>query len=509
MRAGDQDETIGFLSRPQAYPAGAGEVRRVETHISVVFLAGDRAYKLKRAVKLPCLDFTLPELRRAACLAEVEVNRRTAPGIYLGVVALTRGEEGGLKLGGGGEAVDWLVEMARFDEDTLFDRLAVKGALGRDHMEDLAEVIAGFHQRAERRRDRGGRSAVAAVIENSAQCFAECAGGILDRERVGELTAASRRAVQSRAALLDGRAGGGQARLCHGDLHLRNIFLLDGKPTLFDGIEFDRDFATIDVLYDLSFLLMDLDHRDLRRLANIAFNRYMDVTGDVGGLGALPLFLSMRAAIRSHVAAAAVPGAPDAESQRSAAAAYLGQAHRYLAPVEPRLVAVGGLSGSGKSRLARELAPFIGAAPGALVARSDAVRKRLAGVPLLSRLGAEGYSEEMSKRTYATVFEDAAAALEAGHSAIADCVFADPEQRAEIAAVAAAAGVPFQGIWVAAPLEVRERRVSSRKRNVSDATAEIARRQLDYDIGEMEWPRVDSSGPRDDTLAAGLRLLGL
>ncbi len=301
----DQGEVIAFLSRPQAYGSGASAVERLETHVSVIFLTGDRAYKLKRAVRFPYLDFSTSALRRAACEAEVALNRRTAPGMYLGVVAVTREPGGGLRLGGDGAPVDWLVKMTRFDQDTLFDHLARLGALDRAAMEDLADAVARLHGEAEERVRGGGHAGMGVIVDGNAETFAECANGVLDPVKVERLNGSTRRALDGCAALLDARRAGGRVRHCHGDLHLRNIFRTDGKPTLFDAIEFNPVLSDIDVLYDLAFLLMDLDHRGLRRLASIALNRYLDITGDTAGLGALGLFLSVRAAIRSHVEAAA------------------------------------------------------------------------------------------------------------------------------------------------------------------------------------------------------------
>ena len=508
----DQGEIIAFLSRPRAYGAGASAVERLETHVSVIFLTGERAYKLKRAVRFPYLDFSTSALRRAACEAEVAVNRRTAPGMYLGVVAVTREPGGGLRLGGGGAPVDWLVEMTRFDQDTLFDRLARLGALDRPAMEDLADAIARLHGEAEKRVRGGGHAGMGVIVDGNAETFAECANGVLDPVKVERLNVATRRALDGCAALLDARRAGGRVRHCHGDLHLRNIFRMDGKPTLFDAIEFNPVLSEIDVLYDLAFVLMDLDHRGLRRLASIALNRYLDVTGDTAGLGALGLFLSVRAAIRSHVEAAAAATRTDrAEARRSRAEsrAYLDRALAYLAPAAPVLVAVGGFSGTGKSRLARELAPFLGPPPGARVVRSDVIRKRLAGVDLLARLGPEGYSAAMTERTYGTLYEEARTALEAGYAVIADAVFARPGQRRAVAEISARTHVPFHGLGPEAPLEARQRRVTVRRRNVSDADAGLVRAQAAYDVGEIDWERIDSSGPKDETLGRGRALIGL
>ena len=507
----DQGEIIAYLSRSDTY-GGGDTVGRVETHVSEIFLAGARAYKLKRAVKFPYLDFSTPDMRRAACEAEVSINRRTAPAIYRGVIPVTRGAEGALRLNGAGATVDWLVEMTRFDEDTLFDRLARQGALDRHVMEEVAEAVARLHEEAERRTDGDGADAIAALIESNARSFAECPAGIFDGALVERLEAETRQVLGRLRPLLRARAAEGRVRRCHGDLHLRNICLLDAKPTLFDAIEFSEALANIDVFYDLSFLLMDLDHRNLRHLANVTLNRYLDITGDVGGLAALPLFLSLRAAIRAHVDVAAVGDAwPDEEAAEcvAGARAYLERAIAYLAPPPPRLVAVGGLSGSGKSRLARELASFVGPAPGARVVRSDIARKHLAGVSALTRLGSEGYTPALTRRTYEAVCRQAQIGLEAGHAVIADAVFARPAQRHAIARVAALAGVPFEGLWLEAPAPVMESRISGRRRDVSDATSEILRNQLAYKVGKLTWQRLETSGERENTVDRAKTLLGV
>jgi len=514
MHVEDQDNVIALLSRPDTYAARTGAtgttVDLVETHVSVVFLTQDRAYKLKRSVVFPYLDFSTADRRRRFCEAEVRFNSRTAPGIYLGVVPVSRNNDGGLALDGDGEPVDWLVEMRRFDEDTLFDRLADRGVLDRYAMEDLGDSIARFHYDAERLTDAGGRDATAAIIANNEQSFAEIPPGLLDADAVERVTAASRRALDACGALLDRRRADGLVRHCHGDLHLRNIFLYEGRATLFDAIEFNEDFANIDVLYDLAFLIMDLDCREFRDLASILLNRYLDVTGDAEGLAALPLFLSMRAAVRSHVDAMACTDQSDAHEAgvlRDRARHYLEKAEEYLAPAEPMLVAMGGLSGSGKSRLAREFAASLAPAPGARVVRSDSTRKRIAGAPLGSRLGPGGYTPEMTNRTFEAVYEEARVALAAGHSVIADTVFAGPQQRAAIARVAEDAGVPFQGFWLEAQPDIMMERVTNRKRNVSDATAPIVRMQLEYELGDIDWHRIDSSGSKENTMRQCVKVM--
>lgn len=510
-----QVDVIAFLSGPAAFGAVNEPVEIVETHVSVVFLCQDRVLKLKRAVTFPYLDFSTPEKRKIACEAEVRINSRTAPSIYKGVVAVTREADGTLTVGGVGEPVDWLVDMHRFDEDTLFDRLARTGGLGRVMIEDLADSIAKFHQSAEIRENAGGAGGIGLIIDNSDQCFAASGEGILDPLDTEKLTALSKQALDANAELLDRRRDLGRVRHCHGDLHLRNICLIEDQPTLFDGIEFNEEFANIDVLYDLAFLVMDLEHRGLTRLTNIVLNRYLDVTGegaaDAGGLRVISLFLSMRAAIRSHVDLAQVKTLSDpvkAQARAKESADYLKMALDFLKPSSPKLIAVGGLSGSGKSRMARELAPHIGPAPGARILRTDSIRKRLADVPLTSRLGPEGYTPEMTERTYQAMLDEVAEALAAGRTAIADAVFANVEERIAVAEIAERAGVPFVGLWLEAPPDVMAKRVSERKRNVSDADAGVLEKQLTYDLGPVDWRRIDSSRPKEKTLKAGIAAIG-
>lgn len=500
----DQRGVIRFLSRPAAFGGGCRRVDREDTHISRVFLCGDRALKLKRAVRYPYLDFSTVDRRRAACEAEVAVNARTAPGLYRGAVGVTQRADGTLALGGRGVVVDWVVDMNRFDRESLFDRKAVRGELDRRLMEDLADIVARFHEEAPIRRDVDATRALAATIDTNRRCLTPYVGTLFDQADVERLNDTTHRAFSRCRRLLMRRRRRGCVRSCHGDLHLRNIFLLDGVPTLFDAIEFNEDFSQIDVLYDLAFLLMDLEHRNLRGLASMVLNRYLDVTGDGGGFAALPLFLSLRAAIRAHVCAA------DVVSHRSTrhrervgreAADYLARAIGYLCPSSPRLVAVGGLSGTGKSRLARCLAPDVGTPPGARVVRSDVIRKRLGGVSLVERLPSSAYSDDMTTRTYRALYSEARAALRAGRSVIADAVFARPGQRQRIADVALCLGVPFDGLWLDAPRAVMERRVSERPRNVSDATIAVVQRQIAYDVGGVRWSRIDSSGPKEATLA--------
>ncbi|MBX6324058.1 MAG: phosphotransferase, partial [Rhodospirillaceae bacterium] len=319
----EQEPVLAALGRPQTYGPGVDAVERIDTHAAVVFLAGPRAYKVKRAVRLPYLDYATVERRRAALETELALNRAMAPRLYLAVQPVTRAPDGSLRLGGDGPAVDWVLVMRRFEQETLFDRLAQRGALTPRLLTALTDEIVRFHDEAPPRPEHGGRTGIAAILDINERSFAALPPDALDPHTVRALNDASRAALAGVGALLEERRRGGRVRLCHGDLHLRNICFLDGRPTLFDRIEFSDLLACVDVLYDLSFLLMDLDHRGLGAAANLVFNRYLDRRDEADGLPALPLFISMHAAVRAHVGALEAARQADPAPVRRDARAYL------------------------------------------------------------------------------------------------------------------------------------------------------------------------------------------
>jgi aminoglycoside phosphotransferase family enzyme/predicted kinase len=493
MGADDQAEVIRFLEAPSTH--GEAAVERLDTHASVVVLAGARAWKLKRAVRYDYLDFSTPERRRAMCERELQTNRRTAPALYRGVVAITRQPDGRLALGGQGPAVDWVIEMTRFDGEGLFDRLAARGALALDLMAPLAASIATMHASAEPRPDHGGRAGMAWTVDGNAAAFA-AEPRLFDAGEAQRLTRAAIAQLDRHGWRLDRRRDAGLVRQCHGDLHLRNIVLLDGVPTPFDAIEFNDDIACIDVIYDIAFLLMDLWRRRLPRHANAVLNAYLRHGTDLDGLALLPLFLSCRAAIRAKTsaAAAALASAGDRRQELGRTAGeYLTMAAALLRPPPPALVAVGGFSGSGKSTLARDLAPFVGAVPGAVTIRTDEIRKRICGVDPLTPLGADGYAPAVSRQVYAAAGEQAAQVIAAGHAAVVDGVFARSQDREAIERVATGAGVSFAGIWLDAPAATLCQRVGERRGDPSDADAGVIRAQLAAGAGDIAWPQLDAS----------------
>ena len=503
----EQNETVAFLSEGASYGLPGAAVEQIVTHCSRIFLVGDRAYKLKRAVRFSYLDYSTLTQRERFCRAELALNRRTAPDIYLRLRRVTRTAAGNLALDSEGAAVDWLLEMRRFREEDLFDRMAAARRLTPALMRDLADEIFAFHRDAEIVPDRGGAAALERTLSINHDNLA-LASPPLDRGAIDRLRQASSALLAKVGALLDARRRAGKVRRCHGDLHLRNICLHDGRPMLFDCIEFNDDFACIDVIYDLAFLLMDLVQCGLDAYANLVFNRYLDRGDESDALAALPLFLSARAAVRAHVMGMLVStGTPEQAAAAAASAqAYLALALALLKPSPPRLIALGGLSGTGKSSVAQSLAPSFGPAPGARLLRSDVLRKRLAGVAPEIALPRESYSLAAAQRVYAALDREAAAALAAGYTAIVDATFLREEERQAIEAAANAAGVPFVGLWLEAPREVLTRRIAARRGDASDADRAVLDWQLGLDPGAIRWHRVDAAGDLADTIAAARAL---
>jgi hypothetical protein len=508
-----QNKVLEFLEKPASYSPAPATVGRIETHASIVFLAGDFAYKVKRSVKYPFLDFSTLAKRHAACLNELRVNRRTAPQLYLEVIPVTLGKSGALRLGGEGEPVEWVLRMRRFDQEALYDRMAEEGRLELVTMPRLAAVIQAFHAAADRALspEQAVPPLAAILSDNEKELSADAE--VASHDAAIGFARESRDRLAALMPLLQARARGGYVRHCHGDLHLRNIVEIDGTPVLFDAIEFDDRLATIDVLYDLAFLLMDLGKRGLPAHANAVLNAYLDADGSTGnliGLATLPLFLSMRAAIRAKVELlrARMAARAEAEAVRDEARAYFALAQKFLTPVPSRLIAIGGLSGSGKSAIARAIAPWLGAFPGAVIIRSDVERKRLFGVAPQDRLPSPAYAPEVSDQVYAMTRKRAMMALLGGQTAIVDAVHAKPEERKEVAALAATLGVPFTGLWLDAPAKIMRDRVAARAGDVSDATPCVVEEQLGYDIGPQSFAVVDAGRPLEQVAADCLQRIG-
>ena len=506
----DQSEVVDFLASGAGRGPPADEI--IETHGARVFLCGDVAYKLKRAVWFPYMDFSSIGKRQAYCRAEVRLNRRTAPDFYLDAVPVVRDAAGALALNGAGEPLDWVVVMRRFEQDALFDRLAQRGALDEDLIESLADTVARFHGAAEPLSAVDFAAGMERVIAGNEASLNAIPSDVFPAAEVSDLQRRCIDLFDDRAHdILQRRGWSGFVRQCHGDLHLKNIFLSDGRPVLFDCIEFDPGLAQIDVFYDLAFLLMDLEFREMRGAANVLLNRYVARTGDYGGVALLPLFMAVRAVIRAHVTAATAETRNDAPFRtklHDEARAYFELAKHIVKPASSGLIAIGGLSGSGKSLLARSIAPSIGGAVGALVVRSDVIRKQMFDADLFERLAEAAYSKEYSRKVYARLVEICTMALGGNRWVVADAVFGDPVERAAVQAAARDRGLPFTGIWLDVPEPVQRQRLANRRHDVSDASPEIGKKQRSGIRPPDDWQVVDAGGTPDGTTAAVLEILG-
>jgi aminoglycoside phosphotransferase family enzyme/predicted kinase len=504
-----QTETLEFLSRLAAAPAMRG--KRFDTHSASIFLIDDRAYKLKRAVRFPFLDYSTLEKRRHACEQELLVNLPNAPSIYIGVKPITRDGDGSLAIDGHGTVVDWVLQMNRFDERQTLDILVPANRFDSDSADELGRIIASMHQHA---LPADGHEWLTSIPVYLSQAVEALTTGPLKtpKEEVAFFEKAFRDRLEALMPRLDARARRGLVRRCHGDLHLGNIVMIDRKPLLFDAVEFDERIATIDIMYDIAFLLMDFIKLNRSALATIALNRYLVETTTLNnqdGLEALALFMTLRAAIRAHVTAARAERLHPSEQGRTLvdARSYFELAKTLLDPPQPRLIAIGGLSGTGKSALARSLASHVKPEPGAIVLRSDVQRKLLAGIAETEQLPASYYTKQSSEQLYSHLRKQAAEILSYGHSVIVDAVHATPEERLAVEQVAATMNIAFKGLFLTADSHVRERRVVGRINDASDATPDIVKLQQSYDLGAVGWALIDANGSESQTLNKAISLL--
>ena len=321
-----QRGTVAFLADPKSYGDGTDKVTQVATHCSVVFLVGDHAYKLKRAIRFASVDYTTRLRRAQACQAELVLNRRTAPAMYLGVRTIVRAPDGTLGFDGPDQPVDHVVVMRRFAQRDQFDRMADDDRLSAELLHSLGHTVARFHLAAPPSRAFGGAHGLRAAVEENHRELLRVAAP-LRATALPVLRGRTLAALEALAPVLDRRRDTGAVRRGHGDLRLANICLFAGRPTLFDCLEFDESLGTIDRLHDLAFLLMDLHLRGGARLAAPAFASYQEMAGDPEAGLVLPLFLAVRAATRSY----ALAGSALRQTDPHEAARRMADARRHLA----------------------------------------------------------------------------------------------------------------------------------------------------------------------------------
>lgn len=498
MKGGSEGaRLIEALRNRAAYSHETGAIRVIETHISWILLTGDYAYKIKKPVDFGFLDFSTLERRRHFCEEEVRLNRRFAPDIYLDVVRITA-SDGGPQVGGSGKAIEYAVRMRQFDADGLLSTRADAGRLDAADIDALADVIGHFHRQAVAADPvwpYGEAGDIRHWSEENFDHIEPLVEEVTLRHRIHAIKAWTREAWQHLNPLMRERKQQGYVRECHGDLHLGNIALVDDRITPFDCIEFNPLLRWIDVMNELAFILMDLLQRRLDSHYWRLLNRYLQYTGDYGGLALLRYYIVYRAMVRVKVALLSPRDEKDPQAEarcREAILSHTRLAERCIRPMQPMLMLTHGYSGSGKSHFSTRLAEE----EGAIHLRSDIERKRLfgleAGDSSGSGLGSGIYSAHASRKTYFQLAEVAERVLDAGFDVVVDAAFLQREQRALFLKLAQKRDVPLMIFDYRADAAVLSDRIQSRAQDPSEATTEVLRQQMETaePIDENEKARV-------------------
>lgn len=499
----DQSDIIKALSTPAIYGKNVKKVTKMESHIALIFLAGDMVYKLKRAVIYPTVDFSSPEKRKLACIAEMKRSTVYAPHLIIGIKPIRRLKNGKIRIGGHlGQEVDTVIVERRIPQKHLLDFLLPSPSFDRFETMDLAEQLAELHTKAKTFRSKWGVSAIRSLIlniETTLGYFPE----IFNPVKVNSLTHASLDMLKQHERLITFRQKTGRVKKCHGDLSLSNIAYDKKRFLFFSPIEYNENLDCIDTLYDLAYVTMDLEMKGLRRLSNILFNHYMSYMNDIEGFPLFPLYQSLRASFRATVYAKRTALLSGEEKRKATlhAKEYFALARRFMADFKPILIACGGLSGSGKSRIAREIGGVMAPAPGAVILRDDVIKKQITGLAPHQRFNKTLDTPAFEKIVYDVLRQQATTALRTGACVIVDALFNDAVQRKGIEKLAQKMGIPFLGLWMDAPLNVRTMRVKRRKRNPSDIRKEDElESQLNLKTGKISWKIVDTSGTKEETM---------
>jgi len=462
------------LREPACYPHRVDRVELIETHISWVFLAGDYAYKVKKPVNLGFLDFSTLDKRRFYCGEELRLNRRTAPGLYLDMLPIVE-SPGGPRVGGTGEAIEYALRMRRFPQEALADGMARRGGLRSAEIDAIAAAIAAFHAAipaAARDAEYGSAAHVAAPALANFEQLGRLVADPAESARLAQLRAWTLGEGARLREVLAARKRDGFVRECHGDLHLGNIAFLDGRPVPFDCLEFNPELRWIDVMNEVAFLAMDLLEHRLGPAAWRFLNAYLETTGDYAGVRVLRYYLVYRAMVRAKIACirSLQPGPGEAVQGRAHReyGEYLALAGSLATPARPALVAMHGLSGSGKTTVAQKMLEALGM----VRVRSDVERKRLHGLAAGTRTRAEPlggiYSPAGTRLTYERLKQAARDIVESGYGAIVDAAFLRRAERDEFRSLARELGAPFLIVSCRAPEAALRGRVVRREAAMSD-----------------------------------------
>ena len=508
-----QKETIEALLNPKLYPAKwrVKSVKMVQSHIAFLFMVGDYVFKLKRAVLMSDIDFSTPSKRRLACVQEMKRSTIYAPNLVLGVRSVRRLSNGRICIGGkAGEEIDTVIVMHRLSSKDILGNVVPTEKFGRFEAMDLAEQIAELHSKAKTFRTKWNVATVQQIILETEKVLSCFAPKLFDKKKLDNLMKEMLKSVSDNAQLLSLRAKSGHVRKCHGGLLLSNIAKGENGYLFFSPIEYSEQLECIDTLYDLAYLLMDFEVRGMRKLSNILFNHYLAYMNDVEGYPLLHLYQSMRAAGRAAVCAkrAMLLSGNDKKVALERAKTYFNLACHFMTSYPPVLIACGGLSGSGKSRVARELGGLLNPAPGAVILRDDIVKKQINGCPINQHFDKAFDTPVVEKIVYDVLRQETKTAILGGCSVIVDALFYDINERKAIEKLAEELKIPFVALWMDAPFEIRLDRIQKRKRNPSDVrTLEDLEKQLSLETGEVTWLKITTDKSREETLDAALDVL--
>ena len=499
---------IQQMMQPGFYPHPVKEpIQLIQTHVSYVLLTGDYAYKLKKPVNFGFLDFSTLDKRQHFCAEELRLNQRGASELYLEVLPVTQ-VENKFQLGGTGQPVEYALKMHSFPQEALCITMFELGLLGETHMEELGRVVAQYHAKAQTNdyiRKFGEVAQVRATIDENYRQTEKYIGGPQTQAQFEETKQYTDGFFEKWSRAFASRIENNWIRECHGDLHLRNICLWQDKILLFDCIEFNEPFRFVDVMYDVAFTVMDLEARQRPDLGNAFLNTYVEQTGDWEGLQVLPLYLSRQAYVRAKVNSILLddPAVPPAKKEEAASSAahYYQLAWQYTKPRQGQLILMSGLSGAGKSTIARQLARQLGA----IHIRSDAVRKHLGGIPLSERGGDDLYTAEMSQKTYERLLSLGIILASQGFTVILDAKYDRQQLRMDALNQAEFHQLPLQIVHCTASVEVLRERLQKRTGDIADATADLleAQQAAAEPFTELEQPYVktfDTSQPLEPQL---------
>ncbi len=498
---------ITTLQQPQVYNHPVAEIRLLETHISWVVLTGDYAYKIKKPVNLGFLDFSSLEQRKYFCRQELQLNQRLAPELYLEVVNLT-GTAERPQINGRGEVFEYAVKMRQFDPNQQLDKLLQDNKLSNDHIDQLADTIASFHQQIEIAAEDSPFGTAAAVWQPMQENFDQIRPRLKDETelaRLKHLQQWSKQHFEQLKQAITTRKQNGFIRNCHGDMHLANITLIDGKVTVFDCIEFNDNFRWIDVISEIAFTTMDLIDRQRPDLAARLLNRYLQRTGDYAGLALFQFYKVYRALVRAKVAIIrhSQPGITTAEQQHSLQQyqdySQLAESFTQIKPAT--LYIAHGVSGSGKTTLSQPLLEHFGM----IRLRSDVERKRLFGLDAEAKSQSATdkgiYTQSASLQTYQRLIELARRTIQAGYSSIVDATFLKHQQRQLFHDLAQELGVPFVILHFHADETLLRQWIIERQaagKDASEATIEVLNHQL-----KTEQPLTDDEADRVIAIDSG------